>query len=204
MNIEAESADDESILEVDFEAANRLYAAMANQVGEAIQLEDPEALTLQKLRQKAEKIAQETPLDLKTAEVLVDYAELFGLKPSLILAIIETESSFNPTEVGTHQDRGLMQIIPSTERWLAKDMGRAIGLEYNPKRIFDPEYNIGLAACYLAFLRDSHGENTHRILSEYNRGPYNLARYYQRNGTYATSYSKKVLKLEAKYVAFND
>ena len=92
----------------------------------------------------------------------------------------------------------------STERWLAKDMGHVIGLEYNPKRIFEPKYNIGLATTYLAFLKDAYGENFHRILSEYNRGPYNLASYYKRNGTYATGYSKKVLKLEAKYVAFND
>lgn len=198
--IEAASIDDA----VDFEAANRLYAVMANQVDEAIQFEDPETLTLKKLQQKAEAIAEQTPLDLETSQVVVGYAEQFGLEPSLILAIIETESNFNPKEVGTHQDRGLMQIIPSTERWLAKDMGHEIGLEYNPKRIFEPEYNIGLAATYLAFLKDSYGDNFHRILSEYNRGPYNLARYYQRNGTYATGYSKKVLKLEAKYVAFND
>lgn len=200
IQIEAASTLDE----VDFEAANRLYAVMANQVDEAIQFEDPEALTLKKSQQMAEAIAEQTPLDLETSQILVDYALQFGLAPSLILAVIETESNFNPKEVGTHQDRGLMQIIPSTERWLAKDMGHEIGLEYNPKRIFDPEYNIGLAATYLAFLKDSYGDNLHRILSEYNRGPYNLARYYQRNGTYATSYSKKVLKLEAKYVAFND
>ena len=200
LQIEAASPEDE----VNFEAANRLYAAMANQVDEALQIEDPEALTLKKSQQKAEEIAEQTPLDVETSQVVVDYAERFGLKPSLILAIIETESNFNPKEVGTHQDRGLMQIIPSTEKWLARDLGHTIGLEYNPKRIFDPEYNIGLAAAYLAFLKDAYGDNMHRILSEYNRGPYNLARYFQRNGTYATSYSRKVLKLEAKYVAFND
>ncbi len=200
IHIETPSAEEN----VDFEAANRLYAAMSNQVDEAIQIEDPETLTLKNLQQKAAVIAEQTPLDLETSEVLLNYAARFSLKPSLILAIIELESNFNPTEVGTHQDRGLMQIIPSTERWLAKDMGHEIGLDYNPKRIFDPEYNIGLAATYLAFLKDAYGENYHRILSEYNRGPYNLARYYQRNGTYATSYSKKVLKLEAKYVVYND
>lgn len=190
---------------LDFNTVSRQYAELAGQVDEAIKMmDDPEALTLIKLRQKAQEIADQTPLDLKTAEVLMNYADHFGLKPSLILAIIETESNFNPKEVGTHQDRGLMQIIPGTERWLAKDMGKAIGLEYNPKKIFDPEYNIGLAAAYLAFLKGSYGDNFHRILSEYNRGPYNLAKYYARNGTYSTGYSKKVLKLEAKYLAFND
>ena len=69
---------------VDFEAANRLYAVMANQVDEAIQFEDPETLTLKKLQQKAEAIAEQTPLDLETSQIVIDYAMQFGLQPSLI------------------------------------------------------------------------------------------------------------------------
>ncbi len=49
---------------------------------------------------------------------------------------METESNFNPTLVGTHKDRGLMQIIPATERWLARDFGSEVGIEYNPEEIF--------------------------------------------------------------------
>jgi soluble lytic murein transglycosylase-like protein len=188
----------------DFTVVSRTEVELFQQLERAMQFSTPEESELQILHQKAQAIADHTPLDFETAVILVEYAEAFELNPSLILAIIETESNFNQWEVGTSQDRGLMQIIPSTERWLAKDMGGSIGLKYDPERIFDPEYNIGLAATYLAFLRDSYGDNYNRILSEYNRGPYNLKRYFERNGTYATSYSKKILSREVKYLAFNE
>lgn len=188
---------------VDFNALNRAEVQLFRQIDQAMTLSDPSDGNALKKHKNALVIADQTPLDYETSLILVDYAEEFNLNPSLILAIIETESNFNPTEVGTHQDRGLMQIIPPTERWLAKDMGKDIGLEYNPERIFDPEYNIGLAAIYLSTLRDAYGNNFSRILSEYNRGPYNLARYFQNNGTYSTGYSKNVLSREVKYLAFN-
>jgi soluble lytic murein transglycosylase-like protein len=126
------------------------------------------------------------------------------LKPSLILAVIKLESNFNKYEVGEDNDRGYMQIIPSTEKWLAKKYGYKLGLKYNPKRIFEPEYNIGLGAIYLSILKESYGENYNRILSEYNRGPYNLREYYNKHKTYVTSYSRGVLRREKAFLVFND
>lgn len=153
---------------------------------------------------KVEKIAKETPLDIETAAIVVSYAEKLDLKPSLILAVIKLESNFNKYEVGEDNDRGYMQIIPSTEKWLAKKYGYKLGLKYNPKRIFEPEYNIGLGAIYLSILKESYGENYNRILSEYNRGPYNLREYYNKHKTYVTSYSRGVLRREKAFLVFND
>lgn len=153
--------------------------------------------------ERAKAISEGTPLDYKSALILLEYAEEYDLNPSLILSVIEVESNFNQWEVGSSKDRGFMQIIPSTEKWLAKDFGKEIGLSYNPERIFDPEYNIGLAAAYLNLLKENYGDNYDRILSEYNRGPSNLKRYYQKHGTYSTSYSRKVLAAQEKYLAFN-
>lgn len=152
---------------------------------------------------RAKEIANGTPLDYRSALTLVKYADRYELNPSLILSVIEVESNFNQWEVGSSRDRGYMQIIPATEKWLAKDFGKELGLKYNPERIFDPEYNIGLAAAYLNLLRENYGEDYNRILSEYNRGPSNLKRYFQKHGTYSTSYSRKVLKAEQDYMVFN-
>ncbi len=154
--------------------------------------------------QKVFTIEEETPLDLQAATALVEHAVNFDLNPSLLLGIMELESNFDPYSVGTHQDRGLMQIIPSTEKWLANDFGEKIGVDYDPEQIFDPYYNIGLAAVYIDFLRDAYGNNYNRILSEYNRGPYNLKAYYAKHRTYETSYSRVILKKEKKYLAFNE
>lgn len=161
------------------------------------------ATTAKSVEARAKEIANGTPLDYESALILVRYADKYDLNPSLILSVIEVESNFNQWEVGSSRDRGYMQIIPATEKWLASDFGSELGLKYNPDRIFDPEYNIGLAAAYLNLLQTNYGDDYNRILSEYNRGPGNLKKYYQRNGTYSTSYSRKVLSAEKDYLAFN-
>ena len=117
---------------------------------------------------------------------------------------MESESNFQQFEVGTSEDRGYMQIIPSTEEWLANTYGVQYGLEYDPERIFDADYNIGLASIYLSLLQKSYGDDYNRILSEYNRGPYNLMEYYKENNTYETTYSRVVLSKEHKYLALNE
>jgi uncharacterized coiled-coil protein SlyX len=153
---------------------------------------------------KVNEITEGTPLDFETACIVVEYANQFELNPSLILAVIDLESNFKQYEVGAADDRGYMQIIPSTEKWLANEYGDKIGVTYDPEKIFDPEYNIGLGAAYLSLLKNVHGEDYNRILSEYNRGPYNLRRYYEANNTYVTTYSRVVLSREKKYLAFNN
>jgi soluble lytic murein transglycosylase-like protein len=154
--------------------------------------------------EKIGDISENTPLDLKTSAVLVNVANKYDLKPSLILSIMVVESNFDQFVVGRDQDRGYMQIIPATEKWLANEFAEKHNLEYNPEKIFEPDYNIELAATYLRLLKDSYGNDYNRILSEYNRGPYNLAKYYEEHKTYSTSYSRVILNQEKKYLAFND
>jgi len=155
------------------------------------------------LEENASKIMEVTNLPEEAALSVVKYSEDLDIKTSLLLALMELESDFNKYEVGTHEDRGYMQIIPGTEKWLAEEYGDMIGVKYDPERIFDEDYNIGLSAVYINILHDAYGDNFHRILSEYNRGPYNLKKYYEKNGTYSTSYSRKVLSLEKKYQPLN-
>lgn len=148
-------------------------------------------------------IESNTPLDFETACIIISYARKFDIKPSLILAMIDLESNFNQYSVGTHEDRGYLQIIPPTEKWLVEEFGEELNLEYNPERIFEPEYNIGLGTAYISLLSSAYGDNINRILSEYNRGPYNLKKFYEKHRTYETSYSRSILKREKKYEHFN-
>ena len=152
---------------------------------------------------QAKEISQATPLDFDSSLMVVKYGEMFDLNPSFILSVIDLESNFKSTEVGAARDRGLMQIIPGTERWLIKEFGEQLGLKYDPSRIFEPEYNIGLGAAYLGLLKESYGNNYDRILSEYNRGPSNLKKYYLKHQTYQTAYSRVILNKENKYLALN-
>ncbi len=146
----------------------------------------------------ARDIKAATPLDLRSSLAAAVYARKFNLRPSLLVAVISKESNFHQFSVGSHRDRGYMQIIPATERFMARNYGPKLGLSYNPKRIFDPEYNLGLGAAYLAGMMAEY-RDVNRILTEYNRGEGGAKTYYARNKTYSTSYSRKVLEIEQRY-----
>lgn len=154
--------------------------------------------------EKAKEISDATPLEYESAIILVKYADIYDIPYSLVLSIIDIESGFQQNLVGADRDRGYMQIIPGTERWLAKTFGDELGLSYDPNRIFEPEYNLALGIKYLDELMSDYGVDYDRILSEYNRGPNNLKKYYEANRTYSTTYSRKVLSKNTSYVALND
>ncbi len=164
---------------------------------------DLDAFGLDQL-EKIRDISENTPLDYESAMALVKYADAYDIPYSLVLSIIEHESGFRSNLVGSHQDRGYMQIIPATERYLATQFGEELGLEYDPSRIFEASYNLALGIKYLDLLKDVHGDDYERILSEYNRGPSKLAQYYEVYQTYSTAYSERILNTERKYVALNN
>jgi soluble lytic murein transglycosylase-like protein len=45
------------------------------------------------------------------------YSYLQTIPTSLVMGIIETESNFDPSAVGSAGERGLMQVKPSTAQW---------------------------------------------------------------------------------------
>ncbi len=193
-------------LNVELEIANQtisIQTPMVEEYKKIAQFVDFDALESTQL-EKAKEISDATPLEYESAVVLVKYADMYDIPYSLVLSIIDIESNFTKDLVGSSQDRGYMQIIPGTEKWLANNYGPELGLSYNPDRIFEPEYNLALGIKYLDELMDDYGTDYDRILSEYNRGSGNLKKYYQAYKTYSTSYSEKVLSNEVLYVALND
>jgi soluble lytic murein transglycosylase-like protein len=185
------------VLSAEVEGGKKLYEKyeMLDQLISLSQLDNSKI-------ERALEIAADTPLNFKESLILLSYAEKFNVQPSLILAVIKKESNFNGTLVGTHRDRGFMQIIPSTEKWLASVFGKELGLQYDPNLIFTPEYNLGLGIRYIADLLGEHSD-PHRALSEYNRGAGKLAAYYAINKTYETGYSKLVVSQEKQFEQYN-
>lgn len=156
-----------------------------------------------KIDNQIKKILELTPLDINTARIVIKYSKKYNFKPSFILGIMDLESNFNPYLVGTSEDRGYMQIIPSTEKWLVDTYGDDIGIEYDPSKIFEAEYNIALSVKYLSILRQEFGENYTKVLTAYNRGTGGMYKWYDENNTYETAYSRVILKREQKYIDVN-
>ncbi len=82
-------------------------------------------------------------------------AQKYGVDESLILAIMETESSFNPYAVSHSDALGLMQVVQHSA---GRDVFKMKGKWGQPSRsyLFDPENNIDTGTAYLAMLQTSY------------------------------------------------
>jgi membrane-bound lytic murein transglycosylase C len=110
-------------------------------------------------------------------------AARFRLNPQLILAIIHTESYFNPLAISSCNAVGLMQIIP---RHAGREAYRFVynrDIIITTEHLYNPENNIELGCAYLHLLRYKHfsdvaGELKNRYVSicGYNWGPTSVRR----------------------------
>ncbi|HPU02189.1 MAG: lytic transglycosylase domain-containing protein [Firmicutes bacterium] len=99
-------------------------------------------------------------------EILAAAAEQ-QIDPLLIAAVIQAESGFREDAVSAEGARGLMQLLPSTARWIAERRGES---DFHPDKLFDPRYNIAAGSWYLAdLLRQFHGSKV-IALAAYNGG----------------------------------
>lgn len=158
----------------------------------AQKLEDQEYLNylVYKKLQKSlgEKWAQRLP---ELTQVLIAEARAYQFDPVFILAIMQTESQFNPNAVGSAGEIGLMQIRPNTAEWIAnKDGIEWLGRE----SLFDPMINIRIGIRYFAYLRSSFDRSANHYVSAYNMGPGNV-RKLERNVA-STGVDLRVIKPE--------
>jgi soluble lytic murein transglycosylase len=131
---------------------------------------------------------------LRTAQVVVDEAKAVGYDPLLVLALIYVESDYDHFAVSPVGAEGLMQIMPDTGQWMARQMG----LERDEGHTFDPVLNVRLGTRYLAQLQRQFGGSLELALTAYNRGPSNTLYLLHRFGHLPDSireiYADKVLK----------
>jgi soluble lytic murein transglycosylase-like protein len=137
------------------------------------------------------------------ATVIIQSANQHKMDPVLLMAVIKHESRFDPSAKGLHGEIGLMQIKPSTARWLftriiRKDRSdiNEIGLQ---KVLVDPVANIRIGTAYLAFLRQRFKGKPHSYLSAYNMGA-SRVRSHLANGVEPRIYSNKVM---SQYLTLN-
>lgn len=132
---------------------------------------------------------------LSLATHIVEEADAIGVQPSLILAVIEVESSFNPCAVSSVGAKGLMQVMPK------RIMGRAraeANLAFNHHLVFDPYWNVSFGIAYLEELRARFG-SMDLALAAYNRGPTRLRRQLRNKTFRGCNYTRKVNAREEVY-----
>jgi soluble lytic murein transglycosylase len=109
----------------------------------------------------------------KLARAITTASRKYNYDPIFLLAIIKTESRFNPNAVGKAGEIGLMQIKPSTAEWIAKKKRFPW---VNKDELFNPEYNIHMGALYFKYLKKSLNSKASDYINAYNMGPKKLRR----------------------------
>jgi soluble lytic murein transglycosylase len=102
------------------------------------------------------------------ASAIVREAKAHDFDPLFVLAVIKRESGFNPRAVGGHGEIGMMQIKPSTARWISEKFGMRWKSD---ESLFDPIVNIQVSTTYLAHLRESFNGRAAYYVAAYNMGP---------------------------------
>lgn len=128
------------------------------------------------------------------AAALVEESRRAGLAPSLVLAVMEVESRFDPFAVSPMGAVGLMQVLPATGRALARELG----IEWRGSRtLFDPVANLRIGVAYLAKMRERFG-HLPTALAAYNSGPGAIGRRVQRGAPIPATYARRVLSAYAE------
>jgi hypothetical protein len=106
-----------------------------------------------------------SPKDPRVESLISKYAQIYGVDPILVRAVMRHESGFNSTAVSPKGAQGLMQLMPGT----AALMG--------VKDPFDPEQNIAGGVGYLRHCLDRFQYNVPLAVAAYNAGPESVAKF---------------------------
>jgi soluble lytic murein transglycosylase-like protein len=112
---------------------------------------------------------QELPAPPNAPEPIVRYVKLiapeYRLAPHLVLAVMATESNFDPWAVSPKNAQGLMQLMPDT------------ATRFKVRQIQDPAQNIRGGMAYLRWLLAYFEGDLALVLAAYNAGERAVERY---------------------------
>ncbi|HUS18762.1 MAG TPA: transglycosylase SLT domain-containing protein, partial [Terriglobales bacterium] len=90
-----------------------------------------------------------------------------SLDPYLIASLIRQESEFNPLAVSHANAYGLMQLLPTVGKKLAKEVKLK---PFSTARLLEPQANIRLGTRYFRQMIDGNGGTVEYALAAYNAG----------------------------------
>ena len=111
---------------------------------------------------------------MKYDVIILINAELRGLPPELVYAVIRAESRFDAGAVSKKEARGLMQLTRTTADWAAEELRLN---DYTFDKIHDPELNILIGCWYLWRLHKQFDGVAETALAAYNAGSGNVAKW---------------------------
>jgi soluble lytic murein transglycosylase-like protein len=103
----------------------------------------------------------------QVAATIVREANIHGIDPNLVMAVIHIESRGNAFALSPVGAMGLMQIMPPT----GEELAERLDIPWRgPQTLFDPLLNIRMGVAYLKQLESRYGSMS-TALAAYNWGP---------------------------------
>jgi soluble lytic murein transglycosylase len=103
------------------------------------------------------------------------------LDPHLVASLIRQESEFNPMAISRANAMGLMQLLPSVGRGLAKEMKIK---RFSPDELLVANTNLQLGTRYFKHMVDHYGGQVEYALAAYNAGEDRVDDW-RKNGNFA-------------------
>lgn len=104
---------------------------------------------------------------MEHAQLVNEAAAEYQIPPSLIFAVIHTESSFREQALSPADAKGLMQLTDDTFSWALSRAGETG--KYTADDLYDPAVNIHYGVYVLSLLGEQF-EYTETVLAAYNAG----------------------------------
>ena len=101
------------------------------------------------------------------------YGTKFGVDKFWILSIMREESHFKEDILSRSNAMGLMQILPSTGKWIAGKLGEK---NFNKNMLWKPDVNIRYGTWYLNYLAELFKGEIFLATASYNGGQGNIQR----------------------------
>ena len=108
---------------------------------------------------------------IKYQKHINDYSQKFSIDPDLLAALIYVESRFKASSESRQGAVGLMQLMPSTAMWAAKELEKK---DFELDDLYDPQTNIEIGSWYFSYLREKFNGDLIKTLAAYNAGEGNV------------------------------
>ncbi|MFZ5352982.1 MAG: lytic transglycosylase domain-containing protein [Bacillota bacterium] len=107
-------------------------------------------------------------------DIIHKYSKEYQIEAPMIAAVIKTESNFFTFAESPKGARGLMQITPSTGKWIADKLKVE---NYSDESLYEPEINIRFGCWYIRHLHEYFGNDMRLVLAAYNGGRGNVDKW---------------------------